>query len=143
MNVYLIGSLKSDRPREVAEALRSRAGHVVFDQWHASGPDADLHWQRYFQELGYSYTEALTAPFTQNSFQFDKTHLDLCDAAVAVANQERLPGVSSIAELSYVKWFRQKPTFILLDGEPTHWDLMVPLAVDRFCTTLDELVAAL
>lgn len=126
--IYLIGSLKDARVREVADALRD-AGEEVFDDWHAAGPEADMHWRVYEQERGRRYVEALYAPFAQNGFRFDRDHLDRSRAAIAVAKPNKMPGRSSIAELSYMRWARAQPTYLLLDGEPEEWDLMLPLAV--------------
>ena len=142
--IYLVGSLKHDRVREVAEALRE-AGHEVFDDWHASGPEADLHWQRYEQERGRNYAEALRGSFAWNGYSFDRGHLDKCNTVIAVAKQFKLPGRSSIAELTYAKHANHSRTKILLDGEPEEWDLMLLLVVDPgdIYYSLEKLVESL
>lgn len=139
MNIYLVGSLKHPKVREVADHLRE-AGHEVFDDWHAGGPEADQHWRFYEQDRGRNYVEALAAPFAVNAFDFDRRHLDLCDVAIAVCKPGKMPGISSVAELTYVRWGRGKRTLVLFDGEPEQWDLMLPLTAHRFCYTIDELV---
>lgn len=140
MKVYLVGSLKDQYVREVANALRD-ADYEVFDDWHASGPDADAHWQRYEKSRGRAYVEALKAPFGRNSFEFDVSHLASSAAAVAVCKPNRLPGTSSIAELGYMRALG-KPTFILLNGEPFEWELMVQL-VGKFILSIPELLEEL
>lgn len=141
MKVYVVGSLKHPRPREVAEALRE-AGHEVFDDWHASGPDADMHWQSYEQERGRNYVEALDGPFARNGFRFDRDNLDKSEVIVAVTKPFKLPGISSVAELGYARSMG-KFAFVLLDGEPERWDLMLPLVVDKFFYTLEHLLTDL
>ena len=120
--IYLIGSLKHGRVRDVAFELRA-AGHEVFDDWHACGPDADADWQNYESERGRAYKEALQAPFAQHAFNFDLTHIKAADIGVLV-----LPaGKSGHLELGYMIGRGQRG-YILLDGEPSAWDLMYLIA---------------
>ena len=117
--IYIIGSLRSARPQEVAEVLRE-AGHEVFDDWQAGGPIADDSWRDYERARGRSFKEALKGPAARNIFEFDKRYLDAADIAVLV-----LPaGKSAHLELGY---FMPKPTFILLD-DPERWDVMYQFA---------------
>lgn len=117
--IYVIGSLRSARPQEVAKALRE-AGHEVFDDWQAAGPIADDSWRDYERTRGRSFKEALKGPAARNIFEFDKRYLDAADIAVLV-----LPaGKSAHLELGY---FMPKPTFILLD-DPERWDVMYQFA---------------
>lgn len=136
MKIYVIGSLRSDRVREVAEALRE-AGHDVFDDWHASGPEADRIWQEYETERGRTYREALNGEFATHNFEFDKKHLEAADAAVLVFPA----GNSAHIEAGYVKR-GGVPVFFLMEREPERWDVMYKFA-DRICYSTDELIAYL
>lgn len=120
--IYVMGSLTSKRPMEVAAALR-REGHDVFDDWHATHPLTDTAWQTYEQDRGHSFAEALRRPAAQNVFQFDKQWLDRADMGVLV-----LPaGKSGHLELGYLIG-QGKPGFILLHGDPEKWDVMYQFA---------------
>lgn len=134
--IYLIGSLRRGRVREVAHALRE-AGHDVFDDWHACGPDADELWRNYETERGRLYREALAAPFAEHSFDFDIKNIKSADIGVLV-----LPaGKSGHLELGYMVGRGQRG-YILMDGEPERWDLMYKIAHNVFLS-VDELVEAL
>lgn len=122
MKVYLIGSLRNPRAPEVANALRT-AGFEVFDDWFAAGPEADDYWQRYEQGRGANFLEALEGHAAQNVFQFDKRHIEACDAAVLLAPA----GKSGHLELGIVIG-QGKPGFILLEEEPERWDVMYNFA---------------
>lgn len=127
--IYLISSLRHGRARDVAHALRE-AGHDVFDDWHAAGPDADTHWEAYERERGRRYTEALKAPFATHTFDFDHANIEAADVGVLV-----LPaGKSGHLELGYMIGRGQRG-YILLDGEPDRFDLMYRLAHGVFYTT--------
>ena len=52
--IYLIGSLRHPRVRQVAEALRAHRLDV-FDDWHAAGPEADDIWQQYEMARGHTF----------------------------------------------------------------------------------------
>ena len=138
-NIYLVGSLKHEYPKTIAEKLRAD-GHKVFDDYQAAGPEADMYWQRYYEERGFAYADALTMPFPQHAFDFDVKHLKRADWAVAVCKSFKLPGISSIAELSFMRWGLGKRTAILLDGDPEHWELMIPLVTDEICYTYEQLL---
>ena len=56
--IYLIGSLRNPRVPEIAAKLRD-AGHVVFDDWFAAGPEADDWWQKYEIARGHNFKEGL------------------------------------------------------------------------------------
>jgi hypothetical protein len=120
--IYLIGSLRHPRVREVASALRARRLEV-FDDWHAAGPEADDIWQRYEQERGRSYREALAGEHAQTAYKMDRRNLDLCRAAVLVMPA----GKSGHIELGYAVG-QGKPGYILLEQEPERWDLMYAFA---------------
>ena len=131
--IYLIGSLRSPRVRQVALELR-QAGHDVFDDWHACGAEADSEWRAYEMERGRSYQEALASLFAQHAFHFDLRHIQAADIGVLV-----LPaGKSGHLELGYMIGRGQRG-YILLDGEPEGWDLMYLLAHGVFYSVEDLL----
>lgn len=121
--VYVAGSLKSERPGNVAADLRAN-GFSVFDDWRAPGPDADDHWKTYEQARGRTYEEALKGHAAVNIYNFDKRHIDASDALVLV-----LPaGKSGHLELGYFLG-QGKRGYILLDDTDVRWDIMY-----QFCT---------
>ncbi len=132
MTIYLIGSLRNPRVPEVAAALRE-AGHDVFDDWYAAGPEADDYWQQYEQQLGRSLPEALIGYACWHTFSFDLYHLERCDAGVLVMPA----GKSGHLELGYICG-RGKPTYVLFETWPERWDVMY-----RFCTGVVDSVPAL
>ena len=94
--IYLIGSLRNPRIPEIAAQLR-KAGHDVFDDWFAAGPEADDYWQKYEQGRGHNFKEGLQGYAANHVYNFDKHHLDQCDIAVLA-----LPaGKSGHLELGY------------------------------------------
>lgn len=122
MRIYLIGSLRNPAVPELAATLRE-AGHEVFDDWYAAGPEADDFWKKYEQERGHSYLEALDGHAAEHVFEYDKSHLDRCDACVMV-----LPtGKSGHLEFGYMIG-KGKKGFILLDAEDVRWDVMYKFA---------------
>jgi len=131
--IYLIGSLRHPRVREVAAALRARCVEV-FDDWHCAGKEADEIWQRYEQERGRTFREALVSAHAQNVLRFDQTHLDRARAACLVMPA----GKSGHLELGYILGQR-KPGYILLEQEPERWDVMYGLATKVFYA-VDDLV---
>jgi hypothetical protein len=135
--IYLIGSLKTTRARDVAVELRNY-GHEVFDEWNATSRDADKHWEDYERiSRKRNFREALEGKAACNSFDFDYRHLLMCDAAVLAAPAGR----SAHLELGFILG-KNKPGFILLDGEPVEFDLMYKLATAIFYN-VDELVEEL
>ena len=135
-SVYLIGSLRNPRVQEIATYLR-QLGWQVFDDWHAVGEDCDIRWKEYEQKRGRTLPEALAGAHAQNVFLFDKTHLDNSECAVVV-----LPaGRSAMLELGYVIG-TGKPGFVLLDGDPDRWDVMLAFSTGVFLT-VEDLLAAL
>ncbi len=120
-SIYVIGSLRNPAIPEVSAALR-KAGLDVFDDWYAAGPEADDYWKKYEEGRGRGYYDAITGLAAGHVFDFDRTHLDRCEAAVLV-----LPaGRSGHLELGYCAG-RGKPTYILHDN-PDRWDVMYRLA---------------
>lgn len=138
--VYLIGSLRNPRVPELGRSMR-RAGLEVFDDWHAAGPEADDHWQKYEQAKGNSFIQALKGAAAQHVFAFDRENLDASDAAVLV-----LPaGKSGHLELGYMAG-KGKKTYILIDGDPDRFDVMYCFATGVFLQPnllIDELKRAL
>ncbi len=133
---YLVGSLRLDRVRLIAAALRED-GHIVFDDWHASGPEADDIWKAYEQQRGRTYLQALKSPFAMNAFAFDKRHIQEADTVVLV-----LPaGKSGHLELGYAVGLGKRG-FILLDNTDDRWDLMYQFASGIF-DSLDALKEAI
>lgn len=132
MKVYLIGSLRNPAIPAIAKRLRNM-GVDVFDDWYAAGPDADDVWRDYEQTRGRDYLTALRdGRHAEHVWEYDKYHLDSCNAGVLV-----LPaGRSGHLELGYLIG-QGKPGYILLDN-PDRWDIMY-----RFATvvpTVDALV---
>ncbi len=135
-SIYVIGSMRNPRVPEIAQALRG-LGIEVYDDWHSSGPESDDRWQAYEKARGRTYREALAGYHAQNVFALDKLHLDRCDAALLV-----LPaGKSGHLELGYTLG-RDKPGYILLEGEPDRFDVMTLFATAIF-TSVDEMLAEL
>ena len=133
MILYLIGSLRNPEIPVVAQTLR-RAGHEVFDDWHAAGPEADDWWKEYEKARGRTLPQALNDYAAMHVFEFDRKHLNRCDGGVLV-----LPaGRSAHLELGYLAG-QGKPTYVLLDGDPDRWDVMYGFT-DGVFTTLEELV---
>lgn len=134
--IYLIGSLRNPRIPEIAKTLRA-AGHDIFDDWFAAGPEADDYWRDYEKGRGHDFAQALAGEAAQHVLAFDQEHLDACDSAILVMPA----GKSGHLELGYVLG-QGKPGYILLDGEPERFDVMCGLATGVF-TSLDDLVDAL
>lgn len=142
MKVYLVGSLKDPEFPHVAEALRE-AGHDVFDDWRGGGHDGDARWRGYeLNERGRGYVQAVYSPFAVNGRTFDRENIEASNVVVAVCKPGKLPGRSSIAELGHASKLRIR-TVVLLNGEPEEWDLMLPLVVDHFLTSTDQLLELL
>lgn len=136
MKLYVIGSLRNPAIPEAARALRD-AGHEVFDDWYAAGPEADDFWKAYEEQRGRTYVEALDGHAAQHVFAFDKAHLDEADAAVLV-----LPaGRSGHLELGYVVG-SGKPGYVLMEPDSDRWDVMYLFAT-RVCTDVTDLLTAL
>lgn len=131
-SIYLIGSLRNEEIPRIAQSLRT-TGLDVFDDWFAAGPEADDYWKKYEEARGKSYIEALRSYAAVHVFEFDRYHLDRCDAALLA-----LPaGKSGHLELGYVAG-SGKPTFILLD-RPDRWDVMYQFAT-RVFETKEEMI---
>lgn len=122
MKVYVVGSLRNDLVRYVADELREW-GHEVFDDWHASGPEADDHWQKYEEFRGRTYFDALADSLAaDNQFSFDMAHLREAEAVVLVAPAGR----SAHLELGYAAGLGAF-TAVFLTEVPERWDIMYKL----------------
>ena len=132
-HIYLIGSLRNPRIRDLGVILRAE-GHTVFDDWHGAGPDADDHWQKYEQARGRNYQDALQGYLARHTFHFDYEHLERADIAVLVAPA----GKSAHLELGFCIG-RGKRGYVLLDCEPERWDVMYCFADGVFYNEPDLL----
>lgn len=130
-SIYIIGSLRNPQVVEVANAIRA-LGIEAFDDWIAPGPEADDYWKKYSEQRGLSYREALEGYAAKHVFEFDKGHIDRCDAALLV----QPAGKSGHLELGYVLG-KGKPGFILLDSDNPRWDVMLQFATKIFDNTDD------
>ena len=134
--IYLIGSLRQPRVPAVAKVLRAE-GFDIFDDWHSQGKEADQEWRDYEKHRGRSYREALAGKAACHAFDFDYRHLQQANAAVLV----HPCGASGHLELGWTLG-QGKPGFILLDGEPERYELMVKFAT-AICYTVEELIEEL
>lgn len=134
-SIYIIGSLRNPKIRDVAKLLRDH-GHDVFDDWHAAGERADDNWKDYELQRGRTYKEALKGRFARTAFELDRSNLDRCDVVVMV-----LPaGKSGHLELGYSAG-KGKRAYILFDGETERWDMMYQFATDLFFNPNDLIKA--
>jgi len=136
MIIYLIGSLRNPEVPLYAKALRE-AGHEVFDDWFAAGPEADDYWRDYEIQRGHSFIQALDGYAANHVFEFDKHHINRADAAVLV-----LPaGKSGHLELGYAIGLG-KLGYILLDNNPERYDVMYRFAT-KVVPSIEELIQCL
>jgi hypothetical protein len=131
-----MGSLRNPAVPAVAQQLR-RQGFDVFDAWWSAGPEADDCWQRHEQLLGHNYIEALGGAHAENVFRFDLRHLTAASAAVLLAPA----GKSAHLELGWMLG-QGKPGYVLLNGEPDRYDVMLKFATGVF-TCIDALIEEL
>ena len=136
-SLYVVGSLRNDNIPKVAQEIRDKTNVEVFDDWYAAGPEADDYWRTYELDRGRTYEEALVGRAATNTFRYDKSNLDRCDACVLV-----LPaGKSGHLELGYFIGCG-KPGYILLDAEYDRWDVMYRFAT-KVVRTTDQLISEL
>lgn len=117
--------------------LRAKTSWEVFDDWHAAGPNADDCWRDYEQARGHGLKEALAGHAAQHVFGFDRSHLDTSDAAVLLWPA----GKSCHLEFGYIIG-QGKPGWIVLDGEPERYDVMLNFAT-RVFTNIEDLIEEL
>lgn len=125
-SIYIIGALRNQSIPQFANELQAQ-GYEAFADWFTPGPDADDYWRDYSKIRGLSYKQALASYAAKHVFEFDKFHLDRCDAAVLLMPA----GKSGHLELGYVVG-TGKPGFILFEEEPERYDVMVQFATDIF-----------
>lgn len=133
--IYLIGSLRNPEIPEVANELEA-IGLKPFADWWGAGPEADDWWKIYNEKRGIPYDDALQDYAARNVFEFDRKHLDRCDATLLV-----LPaGKSGHLELGY-SIGSGKRGFILADEKlgKERWDVMYCFAEKVFMTK-DEMI---
>ncbi len=123
---YLIGALKNTKIPEFANQL-AKEWYEVFDQWYSPGPDADDYGRDYAKARGRSYREFLDSHVIKNIFEFDKLHMDRCDAAVLLMPA----GKSGHLELGYTVG-RGKPGYIVFEEEPERYEVMIQFATKIF-----------
>ncbi len=125
-SVYIIGSLRNSEIVPFANELEAQ-GFEAFAEWKSPGPDADDFLRDYSKARGRNYKQTLQSYAARHIFEFDKFHLDRCDAAVMLMPA----GKSGHLELGYVRG-QGKPGFILFDKEPERVDVMYGFASDLF-----------
>ena len=125
-SIYIIGALRNKAVPEFANELQ-QLGFEAFADWFSPGPDADDFWRDYSKARGLTYKQALESYGARHIFDFDKYHLDRCDLAVMLMPA----GKSGHLELGYTI-SRGKPGYILFDGEPERYDVMVQFATGIF-----------
>lgn len=133
--VYVAGSLKNRQIPGFSNELKEQ-GFEPFSDWFSPGPDADDYWRDYSKVRGWNYQQALESYIAKNIFDFDKFHLDRCDATVLLMPA----GKSAHLELGYTIG-KGKPGFILFDGEPDRYEVMVQFATGVFFKKEDLFVA--
>ncbi len=120
-SIYLIASLRNPEVVKIGNAIRE-LGIEAFDDWSSPGPEADDYWKTYSEARGQTYKEALASWSARHVFEFDKYHLDRCDASLLILPAGRSCGI----EFGYTRG-RGKPGWVLLD-RPDRWDVMLQFA---------------
>src|SRR5882672_10649970 len=78
---YVIGSLRNPDIVPFANKLQAK-GYEAFCDWKSPGPDADDFLRDYAKARGLNYKQTLQTYAAKHIHEFDKFHLDRCDAAV-------------------------------------------------------------
>ena len=126
VKVYVIGSLRNSRVPEFSSELRM-LGFDVFDDWFASGPEADDKWRDYEQARQHGFFDAIKGYAARSTFDFDFKHLNEADVVVLL-----LPaGKSGHMELGWAIG-NGKPGYIVCDEYPERWDVLYCLATECF-----------
>jgi hypothetical protein len=133
--IYLIGSLRNPQIPLISNQLRD-AGHEVFDDWFAAGPDGDDNWRDYEKTRGRSYREALEGLAANHVFEYDKFHLSRASEVVLVAPA----GKSGHMEFGWALG-QGKRGYYLLD-DPERWDVMLKFAT-KVVGSVEELIKEL
>jgi len=126
-SVYIIGSLRNPAIPGFANELAKACNLEAFADWFSPGPAADDYWRDYSKERGLNYRQALQSYAATHIFEFDKHHLERCDAVVMLMPA----GKSGHLELGYAIG-KGKPGYILFDGEPERYDVMTQFATGIF-----------
>lgn len=118
-SIYLIGSLQNiPKIIEIGNSLR-KMGWDPHDEWVAGGPECDVKWREYEQARGRPFVEAIRGRHARMVFETDSTNILRCDVAAMI-----LPaGKSGHLELGWAAG-KRKPTYIVLDDDPSHYDVM-------------------
>lgn len=135
-SIYIIGALRNPTIPQFANELQAE-GFEAFGDWYSAGPDADDYLRDYSKARGLNYKQTLESYAARHIFEFDKYHLDRCDAAVLFAPG----GKSAHMELGYVIG-RGKPGYVLFDSEPDRVDVMYQFSTGLFFNK-EELFAEL
>lgn len=120
-SIYLIASLRNPEVVQIGNKIRA-LGIEAFDDWQSPGPEADDYWKKYSEARGQTYREALGSWSAKHVFEFDKQHLDRCDASILILPAGRSCGI----EFGYTIG-KGKPAWVLLD-RPDRWDVMFQFA---------------
>lgn len=135
VQVYIGGALANAEIVRITALLQKVPGVVPFSEWYTPGAEADVKWRDYELALGHDYRTALRRPAAQNTFAFDKRHIDASEVFVMV-----LPcGKSAHMELGYAIG-KGKKGIIYMPSEPDRWDVMYGFA-DAVVMTDDELIS--
>jgi nucleoside 2-deoxyribosyltransferase len=126
-SIYIIGSLKNPKIIEIANLIQDSLKVEAFSDWFYAGPEADDAWRDGTKARGLTYKQALNTYSADTIFNFDKHHLDRCDAALLVMPA----GKSGHLELGYAIG-SGKPGFILFEEIPERYDVMVKFATGVF-----------
>lgn len=130
-SIYIIGALKNQEVVSLANELTAE-GFEAFADWITPGPEADTFLLNYAKARGLNYKQAMQSYAAKHVFEFDKYHIDRCDAVVML-----MPcGKSGHLELGYARG-QGKPGFILFDKEPERFDVMYQFASDIFFSKTD------
>lgn len=136
-SIYLIGSMKNPEVPLVANRIEKELGIEAFCDWYSPGKDADEYWRDYEKLRGRSFKEAFHGYHAKNVFEFDRYHLDRCDATLLVMPA----GKSAHLELGYQSG-KGKPGWILFDKEPERLDVMLRFALDVYMS-VEEMITGL
>ena len=126
-SLYIIGALKNAEVPVFANEIQA-LGIEAFADWFSPGEQADIKWKEYSKARGLTYAQALKAHAATHIFEFDKYHIDRCDAGVMLAPA----GKSGHLELGYFIG-KGKPGYIVFESEPDEkWDIMLQFATGIF-----------
>ena len=137
-DVYLAGSLRNPAIPELHQSIEQAVNCSVFTDWYAAGPEADDYWKRYWQEQGVSYKDALKRPNSQNTFLFDKKHIDASRVMVLCAPA----GKSGHLELGYFLGMGGVGLYYFPEEADVRWDVMLNFTT-AVCVGENELYDAL